>query len=79
MTATAAGDRVPRVTASLWHTWFGYPDGSVLTNLVAWLIGLVCGLFPLLLRLERKLQRSHRELHAKLDRIHEHLGITVPE
>ena len=55
------------MTASLWQSWFGWPNGAVLTNLVASAICIGAGVW--------KIVRSHRALHDKLDRIHKHLGI----
>jgi hypothetical protein len=51
----------------LLHDWFGWPDGSVLTNLVASAICVGVGVW--------RLVKSHRALHAKLDRLHKHLGV----
>ena len=52
---------------SFLHDWFSFPDGAVLTNLVASGICVGAGVW--------KIIRSHRALHAKRDRIHKHLGI----
>ena len=63
------------IVASLAHDWFGWPTGAVLTNLVAWLIGLGCGLGPTLWKLHRKLDRIHTHI---LD-LHRHHGVrTTP-
>lgn len=57
---------------SLIRTWFGWPDGSVLTNLVASLLWAVPVFATVGWRLLRSLRRLHRrvdELHAKHDRL----------
>jgi hypothetical protein len=52
----------------LLHNWFGWPDGSVLTNLVASAICFAAGWWFAL--------RKHvKALHKKLDKVHSHLGI----
>ena len=56
----------------LLHSWFGWPDGSVLTNLVASVLCFVAGWWFAL--------RKHvKKLHAKLDKVHTHLGIGEEE
>lgn len=57
--------------ASLLHDWFAWPDGSVLTNLIAWVIGLGCGLGPTLWRIRKKLDAMHTHI---LD-LHRHHGV----
>lgn len=47
--------------------WFGWPDGSVLTNLIASAMWFVPGfLFGM---------HHTKALHSKLDRLHTHLGV----
>ena len=56
------------------YGWFTWPGGSVLTNLVASFLFAA----PILWRVvlwARKEEKSRKELHAKIDRVHEHLGI----
>lgn len=55
------------------HEWFSWPNGSVLTNLVASMIGFVVGVTVPLARLFRKVNAMHdhvADLHAQT---HEHL------
>lgn len=52
----------------LMRDWFGWPDGSVLTNLVASALAFVGGYFA-------AVHRHVKALHRKLDRLHEHLGV----
>lgn len=56
------------------HDWFGWPNGAVLTNLVASAICIVLGAWKVVLW-AKKMRQSHDELHAKIDRVHSHLGI----
>ena len=58
------------VAGTFLHDWFGWPDGAVLTNLVATAICVAFGWRKIV-----KLFRSHRELHDKLDALHDHLGV----
>ena len=60
--------------ASLTHDWFGWPNGAVLTNLVASAICILLGAWKIILW-AKKLSRSHDELHGKIDRVHTHLGL----
>ena len=60
------------------YGWFDWPDGSVLTNLVA---SAICAAFAIRW-VGRWLGRFHARLDShdeKLDRIHEHLGIVRPD
>jgi hypothetical protein len=52
---------------TLLHDWFAWPDGSVLTNLIASAIWFIPGFFVGL--------RHAKKIHSKLDRLHQHLGI----
>lgn len=52
----------------LLNDWFGYPDGSVLTNLVASVIAFIVGYFA-------AVRRHVKSLHSKIDRLHDHLGV----
>lgn len=56
------------------HDWFGWPDGSVLTNLVAWLIGVVMGLGIPVWKLFKKLEQIHHHTSAT----HAHVVANVP-
>lgn len=60
--------------ASLVHDWFGWPNGAVLTNLVASAICVALGAWKIIVW-ARKLAASHDDLHKKLDKVHTHLGI----
>lgn len=51
--------------ASLFHDWFGWPDGAVLTNLVASVICVGFGVW--------RIVKSHRRLHKRLDALHTHV------
>lgn len=53
--------------ASTLHDWFGWPDGAVLTNLIASALWVGAGAW--------KIWKSHQKLHEKLDRLHRHLGV----
>ncbi len=55
------------IASSFLSHWFGFPDGAVLTNLVASGICVGFGVWRII--------KSHSKLHSKLDRIHKHLGI----
>jgi hypothetical protein len=61
------------MTGSLLHDWFGWDSGSVLTNLVAWIIGLVCGLGPTIWRIRKRIDRRLDEVHAHLEDVHVHV------
>lgn len=50
---------------SLLHDWFSWPDGSVLTNLVASAICVGFGVWRII--------RSHKKLHRKLEQMHDHI------
>lgn len=52
---------------ALIHEWLGWPNGAVLTNLVASAITVGFGVWRVL--------KSHAKLHAKIDRVHKHLGL----
>lgn len=54
----------------LLHDWFSWPDGSVLTNLIASAVWFVPGFLVGL--------HHAKKLHAKLDRLHAHLGVKSP-
>lgn len=63
------------------HDWFGWPDGSVLTNLVAWLIGLLMGLGVPVWRIFRKLDVIHQHAaaaHEHAKNTHAHVVANVP-
>lgn len=51
----------------LLHDWFGWPDGAVLTNLIASAICVAFGAW--------RLWKHLRGVHSKLDRLHAHLGV----
>lgn len=55
--------------------WFGYPDGSVLTNLIASVIAFVAGYFAAVHRHVKALHAKIDSLHEKQDRLHEHLNV----
>lgn len=56
---------------SLWHDWFAWPLGAVLTNLVASLIWGTPGYWKL-----RAIHRDHKKLHkAHLDLHKAHLEL----
>lgn len=55
------------VIASVLQDWFGWPDGAVLTNLIASAIWVGFGVW--------RIVKSQRKLHEKLDKVHKHLGI----
>lgn len=55
------------VLVSWLTSWFSFPNGSVLTNLIASVIGFVVGYFATIHRHFRKLHKSHEELHRKID------------
>lgn len=58
--------------ASLLHDWFAWPDGSVLTNLIA--SGICVGLGAWrLAKWMRRIHRSHEALHARVDELHRHV------
>ena len=56
------------------HDWFGYPDGAVLTNLVASAICVGFGVWKLIGHLNR-VHRRLDSLHEKQDRLHKHLDV----
>lgn len=59
------------IDASIWSDWFGWPDGAVLTNLIASLIwGAVAW------RKLHAIHKAHKHLHARLDTIE---GISSPD
>ena len=57
----------------LFTDWFGWPDGSVLTNLIASLIGVTAGYFIAVRRHVKSLHKSLKELHDKHDVMREHV------
>lgn len=60
------------------YGWFSWPGGSVTTNLVASAIFAAPVLWQAI-KWAHKMRKSHEELHAKLDRVHQHLGIDPHE
>ena len=59
----------------LFHDWLGYPDGSVLTNLVASAIVFTLGYFVGVRRHVKALHSKLDSLHEKQDRLHRHMGV----
>lgn len=59
----------------LLHDWFGWPDGAVLTNLIASAIGFTVGYFAAVHRKIKNLHKKIDDLHEKQDRLHQHLGV----
>lgn len=57
------------IATSLLHDWFGWDNGSVLTNLVASIIGFIFGGFIVGFFAKRMVAR----LHSRLDRLHDHV------
>lgn len=59
----------------LLHDWLGYPDGSVLTNLVASAIVFTLGYFAGVRRHVKSIHSKLDSLHEKQDRLHRHLNV----
>ena len=53
------------------HDWFSWPDGAVLTNLVASAICVGVGIWRLRKTVHRKLEEMHDHIRA----IHRHHGL----
>lgn len=60
------------MVASLLHDWFAWPDGAVLTNLVASAICIGLGAWRIVKWL-KKIHRSHEQLHAHVAELHTHV------
>jgi hypothetical protein len=58
------------VLASLLHDWFSWPDGAVLTNLIASFVWALPGWL-----IYRVVRKHLDRLHEKIDRLHRHLGV----
>lgn len=60
------------IVASFLHDWFGFPNGSVLTNLVASAICVAVGAWRIVKWL-KKVHRSHERLHEHVAELHTHV------
>lgn len=60
--------------AGIFHDWFGWPNGAVLTNLVASAICVGFGVWRIV-KSHRKLHKHVAELHTHVLDLHRHHGV----
>jgi hypothetical protein len=61
------------------HSWFGWPDGGVWSNIAASLIWSGIVWVPTIRHLHRKIDRQHNEIVREHRKLHRHLGVTDSE